>query len=62
MAACPVVARLAGGCSVNAIEAGTVIVVVAETAFATSVELRLYACDVAVMVTGFVGGSEEGAV
>ncbi len=40
-AACPVVAMVVGGCTVNAIDAGAVIVVVAEAAFATSAGLRL---------------------
>lgn len=41
MLACPVVASFAGGCSVNAIVAGTVIVVVAVATLALSAELRL---------------------
>jgi hypothetical protein len=36
----PVVATLVGGCSVNAINAGAVIVVAAEAAFATNAGLR----------------------
>jgi hypothetical protein len=60
--AIPFAAMLAGGCWVMAIDAGAVMVIATVAGFASKELFSLYACELAVIVTGLPAGIAEGAV